>query len=244
MSSPEFCFFQMADEYPLGKFIALGLELCGSYSLPGNVSAGLEQVSSADRGASGQLSHSHIAAEQTLYELPPLTNKRKLKAFTARMEGRPGYNQAIKALNYIADDSASPMETILVILLTLPYRDGGYGLPMPELNGRIYPGKGIRKFSGREFYRGDLLWREAGVVAEYNSDLEHASPESIAKDAIRRSDLELCGFYEVTVTKRQIKNVGLFDNVARQAAAKIGKRLRYKDPEFSRARDELRGVLL
>ena len=91
--------------------------------------------------------------------------------------------------------------------------------------------------------RCDLLWRKAGIAAEYNSDLEHASPERIAADAIRLSDLELCGIHEVTVTIRQMRDEELFDNVARQIAAKIGKKLRYKEPGFSKARKELRSVL-
>ena len=235
VSSPEFCFFQMADVYPLGRLIAMGTELCGSYSLWGKDAAGKKQGVSigTDRGTD----------YQAMYDLPTLTSKRKLKAFVDRMGGWPGYIQAIKALRYIADDSASPMETILCILLTLPYRYGGYGLPMPELNGLIYPGKGVKKFSGRAFYRGDLLWRKAGVVAEYNSDLEHTGPERIAKDAIRQSDLNLCGIYEIPVTNEQIKKEDLLDKVARQLAKRIGRTLRYKNPGFSKARRELRSVL-
>jgi len=184
------------------------------------------------------------ASDLPVYNLPKLTSKKKLKAFAARMDGWRGHRKAIKALQYIADDSASPMETILAILLTLPYKYGGYGLPMPEMNGRIYPEKRAKKFSGREFYRGDLLWRKGGVVAEYNSDIEHASPDRIAKDAIRRTDLNLCGIHEVTVTKSQIRNTELLENVAKEIAARIGKRLRYKDPEFAKAHRELHNVLL
>jgi len=227
LSSPEFCFFQMAAKYPLAKLIALGLEICGSYSLPGSASTG------GDRGD----------LVQSLYDLPPLTSKKRLTAFSARMEGWIGHNQALKALRFIADDSASPMEAVLVMLLTLPYRLGGYGLPMPELNGSIYPKKRVSQFAGKSFYRGDLLWRDAGVVAEYNSDAEHASQNRISMDAIRRNDLSLCGIFEVTVTKKQIKSTELFDKVARQIAVRIGKELRYKEPEFSGARRELRSAL-
>jgi len=112
-------------------------------------------------------------------------------AFSARMEGWIGHTRALRALRFVADNAASPMEAVLVMLLTLPYRLGGYGLPMPELNGIIYPKKRVSQFAGKSFYRGDLLWRDAGVVAEYNSDLEHASQNRIAMDAIRRSDLSL-----------------------------------------------------
>lgn len=227
VSTPEFCFFQMASEYPFAKLIALGFELCGSYSMPVKVFPGAQQDNS----------------DQPVYNLLQLTNKKKLKTFTDRMDGWTGHRKAKKASRYIANNSASPMESILTILLTLPYKYGGYGLSMPELNGRIYPEKGTKKFSGREFYRGDLLWRNAGVVAEYNSDIEHSSPERIARDAIRRSDLALCGITEVTVTKGQIKNVELLDNVAKQIANKIGKRLRYKNPEFSKTQRELQRIL-
>ena len=228
VSSPEFCFFQMASECPLAKLIALGIELCGSYSLPDKDTAILDQ-------------ETH---ESALYDLKPLTSKKKLKAFISHTNGWHGHKQASKAIQYITDGSASPMETILCIFLTLPYRYGGYGLPLPELNGRIYPEKEAKRFVGREFYRGDLLWRKAGVVAEYNSDLEHASPDRIARDAIRRSDLALCGIYEVTVTKRQVFYTELFEKVARQIASKIGRELRYNNKEFSKVHQALRSSLL
>jgi len=218
----------MAAEYPLAKLIALGLEICGSYSLPPKPSAG------ADKNET----------EKALYNMPQLSSQKKLKAFISRMKGWVGQKQALKALRYIADSSASPMETALFILLTLPYRYGGYGFPSPELNGRIDPEKGAKRFVGREYYRGDLLWRKAGVVAEYNSDAEHTGPEKIASDAIRRGDLDLCGIYEVTVTKRQLYNSELLENAAVQISKKIGRQLRYKDPGFSKARHELRSLLL
>ena len=225
--SPEFCFFQMAAKYPLVKLITLGLELCGSYSLPGSASTAGDRDENA----------------QTMYDFPPLTSKKKLTAFAARMDGWTGHRQALKALRHVADNSASPMEAVLVVLLTLPYRYGGYGLPIPELNGRIYPQKRVSQFEGKRFYRGDLLWREAGVVVEYDSDEEHSGSSRIAMDAIRRNDLSLCGIFEVTVTNKQIKSMVLFDKVAKQIAARIGKELRYTEPEFKNARWELRSVL-
>ena len=232
VSSPEFCFLQMASEYPLAKLIALGIELCGTYSQP-SISSKCERL---DEG--------QVNFDQSLYNLPHLTSKKKLQTFTNRMGGWNGQRRALKALRYISDGSGSPMETILFILLTLPYRYGGYGLPMPELNGCIYPKKGALPFAGRNFYRGDLLWREAGVVAEYNSDMVHANTDNIAMDAIRRGDLALCGISEVTVTKRQLYSAELFDKVARQIASRIGKKLRYNDPGFLKARLELRSALM
>ena len=212
------------------------------FSLQEKASFSLQEEPSSSRQENASANAGQDVSEQTKYDLQRITTKKKLKAFIAHMKGRHGYRNAVKALRYIADDSASPMETILVILLTLPYKYGGYGFQTPELNGRIYPEKGVR-FEGRSFYRGDLIWRKEGVVAEYNSDLEHANPDRMAADAIRRSDLELCGISEVTVTKGQIKSEELFDKVARQIAAKVGKNLRYNALVFSKARSELRRIL-
>jgi len=214
----------MAAKLPFAKLILLGFEICGSYSLPGNTSTDGEQDE----------------LNQTLYDLPPLSNIKKLAAYSVSMEGWNGHKLAKKVLRYITDGSASPIEAALVMLLTLPYRHGGYGIPMPVLNGVIYPKKSGLKFAGKKFYRGDLLWRDAGVVAEYNSDAEHASPNRIAMDAIRRNDLSLCGIFEVTVTKRQMMSIELFDKIAKQVAIRIGKELQYKNPEFYEARRELR----
>jgi hypothetical protein len=224
----------MASEYPLAKLITLGIELCGTYSQPDKASICEQQDAEQDE--------EQAKFVQPLYNLPKLTSKKKLQAFTERMGGWDGQRQAIKALRYISDGSGSPMETILFMLLTLPYRYGGYSLPTPELNGCIYPKKGALSFAGRKFYRGDLLWREAGVVVEYNSDMVHANADSIAMDAIRRGDLALCGISEITITKRQLYSIELFDKVARQVASRIGKKLRYKDPGFLKARRELRSV--
>jgi len=235
VSSPEFCFLQMAGEYPLAKLITLGNELCGTYSRLDKATICEGQAERQDEG--------QVVFDQLAYNLPHLTSKKKLQAFTDRMGGWIGQRQALKALRYISDGSGSPMETTLFILLTLPYRYGGYGLPIPEFNACIYPKKGGLPFAGRSFYRGDLLWREAGVVVEYNSDMVHANKDSMAMDAIRRGDLALCGISEVTVTKRQIHSIELFDKVARQIASSIGKRLRYEDQVFLKARRELRGVL-
>ena len=109
LSSPEFCFFLMAAKYPLAKLIMLGFEFCGSYSLPGSASTA-SASKGGDRGDS----------VQTIYDLQPLTSKKKLTAFCARMEGWTGHKKALRALRFVADDSASPMESVLAMLLTLP----------------------------------------------------------------------------------------------------------------------------
>ena len=56
------------------------------------------------------------------------------------------------------------------------------GLPRPEVNGWIYGP------DGKPRYRGDLVFREARVIVEYDGG-HHRSPAQFAADLRRRNDL-------------------------------------------------------
>ncbi|MCL1846781.1 MAG: hypothetical protein FWF91_02295 [Coriobacteriia bacterium] len=222
VSSPELCFFWMASELSLVKLIELGFELCGSYSLPGPA-----------------------PGEEGAYRRPPLTSTKKLAAFVGQMAGAHGVRKATRALRYIADGSASPMETVLVMLLTLPYKLGGYGLYMPELNARVTPAKTAKKIASKSHYYCDLFWPDVDVAAEYDSDQFHTGPDRISSDSKRRNALATMGVLVVTVTNRQIRDTVELEKVAKQLAAGIGKQLRHNEkPGFRNAQRELRGMLL
>jgi len=230
VSSPQYCFFQMAEELSLVKLIELGLELCGTYSLPA--------MDESDHESG------HESGYGCLYNQTPLTSVKALKAFTVRMEGVNGRKKALRALRYVANGSASPMETIVFMFLTLSYKLGGYGLPKPELNKRIDIHKIAKQRLGRAFYKCDLYWPKANTAVEYDSDLHHTGPERIASDSIKRLDLKSLGIEVVTVTRRQMRNADEFENVAKAIAKNLGKRLWYMNPQFENARKNLRGLLL
>jgi len=228
VSSPSLCLFQIAGELPLVKLIELGFELCGTYSLP----ARNEYVAGEEAG------------DKTLYNRPQLTNTKTIKAFAKRMKGVNGQQKVSQALPYIANGSGSPMETILIMLLTLPYKRGGYGLPVPELNTRIDFENAGKRRSGKSYYVCDLFWPKANLAVEYDSDFYHTGAERIASDSERRLNLDVLGIKVITVTSRLIRNEDEFDKLAVLIAGKINKRLRYKNPQFSIAKRELRCLLL
>jgi len=227
VSAPPLCFFQMAGELPLVKLVQLGLELCGTYSLPikDEYSPGVE------------------AADNVLYGQPQLTNIKALKAFAVRMEGVRGQKKVSRALRYIADGSASPMETKLFLLLTLPYKLGGYGLPAPKLNRRIEIGNPDRRGSGKAYYVCDLFWEKANVAVEYDSEFYHSGADKIVSDSRKRFDLEKRGIYVTTVTGRQIRNVKEFESFAKLIARKLGRQLRFKNPQFHEIQRDLFNLL-
>jgi len=229
VSSPELCFFQMASEMSLVKLVELGFELCGSYSklVPDAMSADSSDI------------------KRGFKKRPPLTSVKRLSAYLRRMEGILGQKKLSIAINYIADGAESPMETILTMLLTLPYKYGGYGLSMPMLNAPINTTKIGNQSSDSNLYRCDLYWPKNNVVAEYDSDMFHTGSENIARDSIRRNALTSSGRTVMTVTKRQLYSTEEFNKVAKQLAAKTGKRLRLqRNQEFAGARQKLRALLL
>lgn len=261
VSAPAFCFFQMAAVLPLVKLIQLGLELCGTYSLPANDEhrERLRIVSERDAGKEPalrpgiDLSKSHVrdkgkdtnpgVAFQGFVSRPALTSVKELKAFTVRMKGTRGQKNASRALRYMADGSASPMETILFMMLTLPYGLGGYRLPVPELNKRIDPGKAVKLSSGKAYLICDLFWSKANLAIEYDSYLHHAGADRIEDDSIRRHDLDVLGIEPVTVTGKQIRDAAMFEKLAKQIAKKTGKRFQYENPKFMKAQRELRRMI-
>jgi len=224
VSSPEFCFLQMAGQLSLPELIELGYELCGTYSMP--ITGDLKVPS---RG---------------FYQHQPLTNTKKISAFIARLPGFKGQKNASYALRYILEDSASPMETKLAILLTLPYKFGGYGFPKPKLNAHVIPSKTAGRFSNKTFYACDLFWPAHDLAVEYDSDQFHTGSTHIAEDSKKRNAMTLMGITVITVTTQQLYDSSEFEKTARILAKCLGKRLTYIKPDFAAAHRKLRNQLL
>jgi len=228
VSSPEHCFFQSAESLPPACLFELGLELCGRYALP---------VQGVDYGSPEE-------AERRLYNRAPLTSKARLGAFLARMGGLLNQERLTRRLHYVADNSWSPMETKLYLLLVLPYRLGGYGFEPPDLNAKVVPGKAARQSSSKGFFYCDLYWHGYSLAVEYNSNLKHLKPWEHADDAKKRNSLLAMGVEVITVTSEQIDSAAEIERVARQLASGMGRRLRNNESGgFSKARLELRAAL-
>ena len=221
VSSPELCYLQMANVLSLPELVALGYELCGSYRK--------YKKPDSDRGF-----------EQDL----PLTSVAKLSAFLTKTTGMNGHKKATKALRYIVARSASPMETAVSILLTLPFRLGGFNLPLPMLNISVSLALGVKWPKGIPEYRGDLCWPQGLAILEYNSDAYHLEQPQIKRDTIRRNYLTSIGVSVITVTRGQINRTDEFQSIAEELSRLLGRRLRYPLPEFKARQAQLRSIIL
>lgn len=202
---PEMTLVLMGQTLEKVKLIKLGYEFCGTYNL----------------------------APETSFQCEPLTSVRKLKSFIDRAEGMYGRKNASAAMRYIEDNSASIRETHLVLLLCLPYSLGGYGFEFPKLNYRIELDDKTAALAGKSYYNCDLYWPSYKFAAEYDSDQHHGGFDKLTRDAIRRLMLEKKGIKVITVTNNQLKSKFEFEGAVEIIASHLGRRLRYKDPEFS-----------
>lgn len=213
-----FLFVQLAQCVPFLTLIEIGYELCGSYTL--------------------------LPDESTFAQCAPATNRNHLAKGIRALRGMRGRKIATKALQFVADSSASPMETKLTMFLCLKRTMGGYGLPFPKLNYPIEPTSSARKAAHKQRYVLDLYWPKRKIDVEYDSDSYHASSEGITSDAQRRNALQLMGVTVITVTRGQLYSAASFDRTARTIAASIGVRLPKTSQRWIRQKQTLRYALL
>lgn len=218
--SPEMLFVQMATRLEFIDLILLGMELCGTY---------------ARCPYAGRRDH--------VEERPPVTTKARLAAFCEKAVGMHGRKAASAAVRWVVDGSNSPAETALVLFLCLPVRLGGYGFSLPDMNPTTQLGERASRMLGHGSLRCDLHWVNERVVVEYDSDQEHLSSQSAARDARRRNTLGYANVTVITVRKPMIAAAGVFDGVVRQLARALGRRLRPRDMQMTCARVELRLAL-
>ena len=235
VASPELCLMQLASKLTEPQVVKLALEMCGSYAIDplAAIDEGFYDVRAEEEdGASG------------ICKRPPLTSAAKLNAYAKRLLTPGGRAPSAHYLRYVVDDSASPRETALYMLLCMPVRFGGYGLAKPELNKRIELTLKERLDVGAHHYDCDLFWTgKKRVAVEYDSKLHHSAAEKQELDAIRRNMLQYKNVKVVVATRKQVNKPTQFDKLARQIGKDIGKRFRIPEKEHIAARDQLREVL-
>lgn len=200
VEAPELAYMRMSRGLSYVERQMLAMELCGCYSTLGT-------------GDSGGFK-----------QREPLLTIHKLQTFLSKEHSASYAATAVSPLRYLADGSASPMETIVELLLCEPYRRGGYGFPIPEMNSRIDVPPDVEVWGGKPFYKCDLFWRGARLAIEYDSNEFHSSSASLNRDAIRRNAIEHLGIRVVTLTFNQVRNQFVFHGVVPQIAKALGKR--------------------
>ena len=198
VSSPAFCFLQLAKYLSIVELIQLGDELCGAY-LPSEFS------------------------ETGTIRCPPLTTPLSIRAFVERATGWSGSQKALRALNHVVYGSASPMETALEMVLCLPVMLGGNGIPAPNMNHCIDMAHAVQHPEDGDLCMGDLVWPSARLDVEYNSDVVHRSNEARKRDSLRRNRLVSAGYEVIDAFDTYIKTPGGTDVLVGQILKHLGR---------------------
>lgn len=218
---PELAYLYLCQSGDLTSHVQCAMELCGTYAL-------------------GPNEHDRI----TRYQLAPLSSKASIREYAQVNRGVKGSGKALSTLRYVCDKSASPMETALCMLLCLPTKSGGYGLPLPELNAElpVIAHLGSRREKGVRY--GDLVYRSTRLIIEYQSRLFHEYAGTSDDDEERRDDLEVMGYHVMFITPNRLKDFDRFEGIVQRIAHHLGVSLASSIMGATEERLELRKRLL
>lgn len=151
----------------------------------------------------------------------------------------PGRGIVERSLPWIVPAAASPREWALALVLSLPGRFGGYGLPLPALNVPLEVGDRMRTLADCSCYVADLYWPSRRLIVEYDSDGYHLTSHRHRHDAVRRMVLDEMGYRVVSVTRLQLNDPREMDKVAKVVAAVLHRQLRVRCRDFRRKQGDL-----
>lgn len=203
VESPAFMFLHAASILDFASLIAFGDELCGLYSFDAREKRGFRKRK-----------FSLITSAGLLHFLETAKNCR-------------GAKRALRALGYVVDNSASPMETFDEMTMCLPYRLGGYGFPCMNMNEEITLTARAARIAKRNKCRLDMGYKDLFLDIEHHGKLDHSTDEEKESDFARVSGLKEMGFEVIELTKAQVGDLIAYEIIIQRIAKeKLHKRLR------------------
>lgn len=189
------------------------------------------------------------------YGVARLANRDEIEEGLKIMTALPGSRLALRAIPYVEDESASPMETLHYMMESLPPRLSGLSIGRPKLNHRLDPGaKQRRVLSVKQGIRPDLYWEDYKIAVEHDGKEGHSTDRAWRSDRERVQDYQVFGVRVFPATHEDVRNVASLNSfagklcVAIAAAGKpsVGKHVRalVNDSAFRARQRELLALLL
>ncbi|GAB1476539.1 hypothetical protein MASR2M70_13730 [Bacillota bacterium] len=172
-----------------------------------------------------------------------VTTRLKIKSFAEKAKGHRGRRNALRALKYIQDGSASIVESILYMVLSLPHALGGYGLNGAVFNYEIKLNDESGKRLGQKRCFVDLYYKQAKVGVEYDSFAHHNSPKEQGKDALRAAILERQNLGVMNLSTIQLYDRYACRDFAYNLASRLRKRIQIRTKAFDEMHTKLRSLL-
>lgn len=161
------------------------------------------------------------------YHAQRLMSAKSLEDAISEAGNFQGTSRARRVAELMVEASASPMETVLALMLLLPADFGGFELPKPLLNHSIDVSSHNGGISDRNEVTPDFLWPRQRVALEYDSEEFHAAlgEAQSSKDATRANILTALDYRVLRVTPQMMRTLPGLELLARQIAAALGEEL-------------------
>ena len=173
-----------------------------------------------------------VGEKDVSYRAPRLLSAARLAGAADEVGTTQGTSRARRVCELMLEGSASPMETVLGLLLTLPVDYGGFGLEKPQLNHPIDVSGQRGSLSDRDVVTPDFLWAARGVALEYDSVRFHAEcgATQLETDAVRANTLTTLGYRVFRATAQTLGTLPGLTLLARQLAHALGAELEPTTP--------------
>ncbi len=175
----------------------------------------------------------------TLLARAPLTFPADIAKISDRHRDVPGCAHVRSAVHWMLANAASPRECALGLVLHLPPRCGGYGLPQPSFNEPINLAEANKKLADRSYYVADLLWQTQQLIVEYDSDAFHLTSASHHHDSVRRAALEDSGYRVISITRNHFACIDEMNRAAATIARALKHPLRFRVQGFEERQTRL-----
>lgn len=166
------------------------------------------------------------------YRAPRLLSAERLASAAGEVGTMQGTSRARRVCELMLEGSASPMETVLGLMLTLPVDFGGFGLEKPQLNHPIDVSEQRGSLSDWDVVTPDFLWAGRGVALEYDSVRFHVArgATQLERDAVRANTLAALGYRVFRATAQTLGTLPGLALLARQLAHALGTELEPTTP--------------
>ncbi len=196
--SPELVICQLSSRLGITKAAMLEMELCGTYASLKN----------------GDCEWGAI----------PLTDTERVAKLIELSDKFMGSDIARRATRYSMNGSASPRESALALMLSLPRRMGGFGCGKPHLNAKIKLSEVAANECSRSYLVADLLFESADLDVEYQGKEWHTLQEDRLSDEARQNALTMMGKTCLFVSREQISDSTRMDGIAKLIRTRLGLR--------------------
>ena len=214
---PVVMFAQLATSMDEISLAEVAYELAGNYALAPDSQRGFES------------------------DVGPLVTVEELRAYAsaAHALGVRGAARALRALELVADNSNSPQESCVGVLLALSRARGGVGVPGFRMNVSIRLPEELAEALGQKTIIPDFSWPN-GTVGEYDSEREHLSPAARARDERKRRAFRAVGMDCITMTKGTFRSNVELNLLVRDLEDSLGLRRRPPTARILETRATLR----